>query len=113
MNRTQADSIGLKLKLVNCDILPWYDYGADEFTFLPLEVETLAEMEHDRWIKQKLSQGWKYGAQRDDVRRLHPMLIDWDDPALPEEEKEKDRNAIRQIPRCLALAGYQIYRLNE
>jgi hypothetical protein len=30
--------------------------------------------------------------------------------SLPEGEKEKDRQAVRSLPRLVALAGLQIYR---
>jgi hypothetical protein len=110
MNRTQADSIGTKLRAIHCDILPWTDYGGDKFTFNPGEVELLATLEHERWCTQKRLQGWVYGTVRDDRLKLHPSLVQYGDPRLSEEEKEKDRNTIRQIPLYLASAGYQIYR---
>lgn len=110
MNRTQADGIGTKLHAIHCDILPWSEYGGDKFTFAPAEIEILAALEHERWCAQKQLQGWKYGAIRNDRLKLHPCLVQYDDPRLSEEEKEKDRNTIRQIPQYLASAGYQIYR---
>jgi hypothetical protein len=63
-----------------------------------------------RWCKFKIDQGWKYAGLRDDRMKLHPSLIDWEDAGFSEEEKEKDRNTVRQIPKFLALAGFQIYR---
>jgi hypothetical protein len=111
MNRTQADSIGTKLHAINCNILPWTDYGGDKFTFTLGELELLAALEHERWCTQKRLQGWQYGSNRDDRLKLHPSLVQYGDPRLSEEEKEKDRNTIRQIPLYLAMAGYQIYRV--
>jgi hypothetical protein len=110
MNRDQADNIGIKIHSIGCDIVPWNDYGADKFAFTTDEVEFMAKMEHVRWCKLKLDQGWKYAEMRDDRKKLHPSLIDWEDARFREEEKEKDRNTVRQIPKFLALAGFQIYR---
>jgi hypothetical protein len=111
MNRTQADNIGTKLKAINCDILPWCDFGANKFSFTPIEIETLAKMEHERWCGQKIKQGWKYGSKRDNKLKLHPSLVPWDAPGLTNEEKDKDRETVAQMPYFLALAGYQIFRL--
>lgn len=111
MNRTQADSIGAKLKAVRCDIAPWCDYRGEKFLFTAEEIELMAKMEHERWCEQKKTQGWIYGQVRDDRNKMHPSLVPFDDARLSEIEKEKDRNTVKQIPVYLALAGYQIYRL--
>ncbi len=110
MNRDQADDIGIKIHSIGCDILPWNDYMADKFVFTATEIEFMAKMEHERWCKLKLKQGWKYAAERDDAKKLHPSLVGWDDASFSEDEKEKDRNTVRKIPAYLALAGFQIYR---
>ncbi len=57
MNRTQADDIGAKLKAIHCDIVPWSDYGGENFIFTPDEIELIARMEHDRWCEQKEKAG--------------------------------------------------------
>ena len=111
MNRDQAESIGLKMKSIGCDIIPWTDFGAQDFKFKDEEIEKMARLEHERWTLYKFQQGWKYNAKRDDHKKEHPSLLPWDDPAFPESEKDKDRTAVRQIPQLLALAGYQIFRL--
>ncbi len=113
MNRNQADDIAIKLNAIGCDIVPWSEYGADQFAFEPGEIEHMAKIEHERWCKQKLEQGWRYGPMRDDRKKIHPSLIGWDDPRFSEEEKDKDRNTVRQISRYLALAGFQIYRISS
>jgi hypothetical protein len=111
MNRDNADDIGYKLEKVGCDILPWIDFGANEFPFTNDEIETLAEMEHQRWCTLKLQQGWRYGPVKSETKKEHPSLIPWNDMRFSEGEKDKDRNIVRQIPQLLALAGFQIYRI--
>ena len=111
MNRDQSDDTGSKLHAIGCDIFPWSDFGADKFAFSPEEVEVMAKMEHARWCKLKMDQGWKYAEVRDDKKKLHPSLLGWEDARFNEGEKEKDRNTVRQIPRFLAMAGFQIYRI--
>ena len=39
-------------------------------------------------------------------RLLHPDLVDWEN--LGEDDRDKDRNNIRQIPGLLALLGQKV-----
>jgi hypothetical protein len=52
-NRRYADHISLKLQAVDCYLAPLQDWDALEFQFTTLEVETLAEMEHERWVQER------------------------------------------------------------
>jgi hypothetical protein len=112
MNRDQADQIGIKLNTIGCDVIPWSDYGADQFSFSQEEIDLLARIEHQRWYQEKINQGWKFSPVRDERKKENPSLIAWEDPGFSEVEKDKDRNTIVQIPKLLALAGFQIYRLS-
>ena len=108
-NRRQANFIWTKLSLVGCDIGPILDWDATTtFKFTPEEVETLARLEHERWMKEKQDDGWQYGETRDDKKKFHPSLVPYDQ--LTESEKEKDRDTINQIPKILSLIDFQIYR---
>ena len=71
------------------------------------EIETMAEIEHERWITERVARGWSKGP-RDDAARSHPALVPWSD--LPEAEREKDREVVRAIPALLAEAGYVVVR---
>jgi voltage-gated potassium channel Kch len=110
-NVAQAADIGDKMEAIGAIIVP-ESAGAPKFAFTDGEdgeVERLAEQEHERWMRDKISQGWRYGDPRDDERKIHPDLRPW--AALAETDKDKDRNAIRAIPGILHEAGYQILRL--
>ena len=80
-------------------------------------------MEHTRWMREKVRDGWRYNPKTDKARKLHKCLLPWrredltpyagfaeqlGDGELPEEEKEKDRTAVRKIATILAQAGYTI-----
>ena len=82
---------------------------APTFAFTGQETENLAQLEHQRWMREKVATGWRYGQSRDDERKIHPDLQSWD--YLSEADKDKDRNAIRTLPATLRNAGYQILRL--
>ncbi len=70
---------------------------------LESRMETLAEAEHDGWMAHRASNGWTFGAVRDDAAKRHPSMIPYAE--LPETEKEKDRANIRHYPAFAARAG--------
>ena len=51
-------------------------------------------------------EGWTYAPVRDDSKRTHPLLVSYAD--LVEEEKDKDRQTIRNYPKYARLAGFKI-----
>jgi hypothetical protein len=72
--------------------------------------------------------GWTYGEVWNEEHRIHPCLLPWSEAdranyaeyagaigpgILPEEEKEKDRNAVRDIPIILSKAGFKVVWPNE
>ena len=81
------------------------------FEFPGAHLETLARKEHERWMKLKTDSGWKYAPETDKKKHLHAALVPWE--KLSEEDKEKDRVMVRQIPDILAHTGYTIVHLRE
>jgi hypothetical protein len=104
-NRATVRDIPHKLRLFGYRIQPNDDQGALS-TFSDTELEQLAQLEHRRWMEQRLESGWTFGPKTDPARKVHASLIVWDE--LSEEEREKDREMIRCIPRVLAEAGFVI-----
>jgi hypothetical protein len=43
---------------------------------------------HDQWLKEKESDGWKYGPVKNPEVKEHPCFLPYDQ--LPEEQKKKD-----------------------
>jgi hypothetical protein len=100
------------------------------FDFPQGDLDLLAEMEHDRWMKMRIADEWRWGEPRDNARKLHPALILW--RALDEEEKsrrftevelaaigpgeihesekQKDRDLVRGIPAILARNGFAVVK---
>jgi hypothetical protein len=72
------------------------------------EIESLAEMEHGRWVVERLQQGWRYDDVRDTPKKLHPDLVGW--AKLPDGVRDWDRSAVRNWPRLLADAGLRVVR---
>jgi hypothetical protein len=76
------------------------------FNFPDGDLETLAELEHIRWMNAQLSAGWQVAEKTDKAKKTHKALVPWD--ALPEVDREKDREMVRGIPRILAKAGFAV-----
>jgi hypothetical protein len=106
-NRAQAAHIGIKLAAVDCDLAPLADWEAETFRFDPDELERLSIMEHERWVDERLRDGWRKGP-KDTERKISPYLVPWS--KLDDEIREYDRVFIRGLPRFLARAGLQIVR---
>jgi len=70
--------------------------------------ELLAGNIHEVWAQQRLAEGWKYGANRNDHLKEHPCLIPYED--LSENEKEYDRNTAMETIRFLISQDYEIKR---
>ena len=105
-NLAQAADIGTKLEAIDCTVTP-ESATAPAFAFQAHEVEQLAEMEHERWMQERRAEGKVYGPSR--TGNKHPDLVDWQ--YLSETAREKDRDAIRELPAILQEAGFQILRL--
>jgi hypothetical protein len=107
-NRNQAISIKQKLYRLGYELSPRARTCAVPLRFTPEQVEQLAEQEHERFVASKRERGWTYGPVRDNARLIHPCLVPWNE--LSEVEREKDRDAVRNIPELVALAGFAAIR---
>ena len=106
-NRDQAAHIVEKVRLIGCTLHPRQD-GGRRFRFRRGEVDALAAIEHERWMAQRSADGWRPGPVRDVIAKTSPLFVPYAE--LPEPEKEKDREAVRNIPRLVARAGLTISR---
>jgi voltage-gated potassium channel Kch len=107
-NRRQADHLPVKLRAVNCRLSPIGTGDCSGFAFTPEEIEMLARMEHARWCADRRLRGFRYCAKSDYAARQHAMLVPWEE--LPDSEKEKDIDAVRNIPALAALIGCKVQR---
>jgi hypothetical protein len=107
-SRQQADHLWAKLAATDGRAVPLDQVQGQTFTFAPLEVERLAEVEHRRWAADRYLAGWTYAPVRDNASRHHPQLIPYAD--LSEPMKDLDRFVVRLVPTLLARSGRAVLR---
>ncbi|XP_046677460.1 LOW QUALITY PROTEIN: ryanodine receptor-like [Homalodisca vitripennis] len=98
---------------------PWH--VEDDTAFVPTPVDTsminlpsyienirdrLAENIHEMWAMNKIEAGWMYGERRDDIRKIHPCLIQFE--RLPPAEKRYDTQLAVQTLKTILALGYHI-----
>ena len=131
-NRSIVRDIERKLSFARYVTLPARSHE-QPFNFPGEDLERLSEDEHERWMLQKLKDGARYGVPRHDPSGIHDSLLPWHptsraalerkygtelasrigDVVLTDEDKDRDRNLIRNIPRILAKAGYTVVKLTD
>jgi hypothetical protein len=104
-NFKQVDQIEAKLRRLGLTLTKQQGESSSPYRFSGSQLEELAEMEHGRWVVERLEDGWTPGESNDE-KMTRPQLVPWRE--LPEEEKEKDYDTIRMLPEKLAAAGLQI-----
>lgn len=73
--------------------------------------EKIAENVHENWSFGRISEGWTYGAVRDDKNKTTPCLVPYSE--LTESEKEYDRVTAIQTLKLIVALGYRIEKKTE
>jgi uncharacterized membrane protein len=105
-NRAQAWHVGEKLAALGCIMVPTFD-PALTFALDDDEVHVLARLEHERWMGERMAQGYVHGPVRGG--RFHPDLVPWEE--LSDEARAKNLEVARNIPAMLAREGFQVVRV--
>ena len=108
-HRSQLRYLGEKLQSYNLDIglRPILEGAADTITELygPI-LEELAEIEHERWLRDKKADGWRLGQKNHDLK-LSPEMVPYSE--LDSMTKEMIRRSVRNVPEYLKKLGYELY----
>ena len=72
--------------------------------------EKIAENVHNVWAVGRISEGWVYGAEKDNEKKTTPFLVPYGD--LPESQKDYDRNTALETLKLIVKLGYSIERNN-
>lgn len=99
-NRVAAENLELKLATV---LTAEGDTNENLDELFEKHIDSLSKMEHNRWMAEKILQGWTYGPNTDKRAFTHKNIVPWDD--LTEEEKDKDSTQVRAITKLLKAAN--------
>ncbi|MGH2557012.1 MAG: RyR domain-containing protein, partial [Actinomycetota bacterium] len=105
-NRGTVRDIPDKLQRVGCVMVP-ARREIPRFAFTAEEVDLLAREEHERWMAG-LGGGWRHGERTDRALKVHEAYRPWGE--LPESQRVKDRDLVRDLPEIVARAGYAVVR---
>ena len=70
--------------------------------------EAIAANAHEVWAQTRKFEGWKYGPNRDDEKKLHPDMVPY--YMLPESEKEYDRQMAMETIKLVKKLGWDFVR---
>lgn len=108
-NLRQAMNLNKKLRALGLALVDCTAEGEAVAALSPEQIERYAIDEHDDWMRGKMRFGWVYNPVRNNELLQHDCLLPWKD--LPEEQREKDRNAARNVIKLAALAKMKVVRL--
>ena len=105
-NRRQAAHLPAKLASAGVKLDGWLERRTENSVALPLPrfpdldenpslLDSLARLEHERWMADRRLNGWQYAKTRDDDRRHHPDLVPYDQ--LSQRSKNYDVAVVRAL----------------
>ncbi len=103
----QARDLARKLRRLGYELrLPVGAKRGERFEATAEQLEELAQMEHGRWVVERLEQGWTYGEKKDADGKTHPLLVPWSE--VRDDAREYDRSAARQLGSLLDALDWEI-----
>ena len=97
------EQLGLQVRAGNGLSVPFAGLAAEE-------IDRLAEMEHGRWVIERLRDGWRPGP-RDDAHKRHDCLVPWAElKASRPDVADLNRLAVVAFPDILRRAGLVVLR---
>jgi voltage-gated potassium channel Kch len=105
-NLLQADHWPVRLRAIRCAPHP---RATEVPVYSQEEAELQAKMEHNRYVSQKIYDGWRYGEHRLEDAKINPFLLPWSE--LPPEQRDNEiKEALRQPAFFNRRAGTAIAR---
>jgi hypothetical protein len=107
-NLRQAEHIPFKLRTIGYDIYP-ATTEEEPFQLDDSQKNKLAIIEHDRWMNERIQQGWQYGDEEDNENMTNPLLKHWDE--LIGDEKNGNINDIHRFLEIMEEHDLEVYYL--
>lgn len=105
-NYKQADFLVKIIKELGFDVVDESDERDDIEFFDEDSLDYLGEREHNAWYKLRVDLGWKQGYPRDEIKKINPNLVKWDE--LDESKQEDNKRTFRQLPKLCKNVGLKI-----
>lgn len=101
-NRRTLAHMAVKLAALGYIVRGGWPLPAAAIEADPRQRESIARLEHDSWMAEKLLDGWTYAATRDDRRRHHDCLVPFEQLG---SEARKDLDSFEFLGRDPSLAA--------
>jgi hypothetical protein len=69
-------------------------------------IESWSKQQHQKWMQDKMQQGWRFGIVLSIKNKTHPWLQPWE--SLPHAAKQNNLQACKDLVDCLKQFGYTI-----
>lgn len=110
-SRQQALHLGFKVRAAGYEIVDKDDPRQPITAFLPSSLlETLAIMEHNRWLAERRVFNWTLGKISYPAQRINKNLVAWE--KLSDDTKKYDFDAVERIPMLLEGVGKKMVMKN-
>ncbi len=73
--------------------------------------DTLARNVHETWALERIKQGWQYGPERNDTKKLHPCLVPFEE--LSADEKKYDYNTAMETIKVILGMGWRMEKIKK
>jgi hypothetical protein len=110
-SRAQANRIFEKVQRIGYTVEKCSERTTPVIEFTSEELDIMAQMEHARWVVERLNGGWAPAATRDTRHKKSPYFVPWSE--LPERVKDNERAKVRDIPRLLSEIGLQVCKAGD
>ncbi len=112
-NRRQADSLSRILAMAGYCVAPVDNRHKDSIELSEEDIEKLAELEHERFVADRIRDGWQPGP-KDPVKKTTRYLVPWDElDNVDPDVRQVDRWWARKLSTALKNVGCKICRLEE
>jgi RyR domain len=108
-NRAAADHFEVKLRAVGRALAA--SGSGEPAPLTESEIEILARMEHNRWWADRALDGWIYGSPRDDPKKVHPDMVEYE--KLDDGTKNYDRVSVKTMVDILKAEGFDIVMASD
>ncbi|DBA00845.1 TPA: hypothetical protein N0F65_008488 [Lagenidium giganteum] len=90
---------------------PIQTLGAQVPSWMAADVAIISSQLHHDWCRSKLRSGWKFGDERDDALKVHPLILPMSE--LPPTEQEKNVRCAEETIKCIIALGCRIQKASS